>query len=173
MCVTNTTGLRPQPITYNPSQIHLCQSDLSKRLLSSFQPPVLPVVEEPIVFSPSTTSTASFVNSIPQCKFRPRRRRKPQKPGKTAKNHERHFVVHNYHDHAFDAVVEESEQYDADHMDNQRKRGGVTIAFPLKLHAVLDQVERDGLAHVISWRPHGRCFVIHNPQEFVDHVMPK
>jgi len=43
----------------------------------------------------------------------------------------------------------------------------------MKLHAILDQVEEDGLSHVISWQPHGRCFVIHKPKEFTDHVMPK
>ena len=52
-------------------------------------------------------------------------------------------------------------------------RGGVSVAFPLKLHAVLDQVEADGLGHVMSWSPHGRCFVIHKPKEFTEHVMPK
>ena len=46
------------------------------------------------------------------------------------------------------------------------------MSFPLKLHAVLDQIEADGLAHVISWQPHGRAFVIHKPKTFVEHVMP-
>ena len=99
---------------------------------------------------------------------KPKRRRKPQKPGKTAKMNDRHFVVHNYHDHSNDpceeTVVEEAPQ---------RRRGGVAVPFPVKLHAVLDQVEADGLAHVISWQPHGRCFVIHKPKEFVDNVMPR
>jgi hypothetical protein len=109
-------------------------------------------------------------------KPRPKRRRKPQKPGKTAKMNERHFVKHNYHDHAMDTVddmddhaAEEQQPEDA----SLRRRGGVSVAFPLKLHAVLDQVEADGLAHVISWQPHGRCFVVHEPKKFVDHVMPK
>ena len=53
------------------------------------------------------------------------------------------------------------------------RRGGVTTPFPLKLHQVLDQIEIDGTAHVISWQPHGRCFVIHKPKEFVERVMPK
>ncbi len=56
---------------------------------------------------------------------------------------------------------------------NLRRRGGVSVAFPVKLHAVLDQVATDGLAHVVSWMPHGRCFVIHDPKEFVDHIMPR
>ena len=101
---------------------------------------------------------------------KPKRRRKPQKPGKTAKQNDRHFVVHNYHDHAHDEdhETDDDQQEEGQH----RGKGGVAISFPLKLHAVLDQVEADGLASIISWRPHGRCFLIHKPKEFVDNVMP-
>jgi hypothetical protein len=38
---------------------------------------------------------------------------------------------------------------------------------------MLDRIEADGLGHVVSWQPHGRCFVVHKPKEFVNHVMPK
>jgi hypothetical protein len=98
---------------------------------------------------------------------KPKRRRKPQKPGKTAKQNDRHFVIHNYNDHANDID---------DHVESPEPeipcRGGVSASFPLKLHAVLDLVEADGLAHVISWQPHGRCFSIHMPKEFTDYIMP-
>lgn len=98
-------------------------------------------------------------------KSRPKRRRKPQKPGKTAKLNDRHFVVHNYHDHALDP-----DENDED--DDAHRKGGAAISFPTKLHNVLEQVEADGLAHIVSWQPHGRCFLIHKPKEFADHVMP-
>lgn len=55
----------------------------------------------------------------------------------------------------------------------KRRRGGVAVAFPLKLHAFLDPIEVGGLASVISWQPHGRAFVVHKPKEFVDQVMPE
>ena len=97
-----------------------------------------------------------------------KRRRKIQKPGKTAKMHDRHFVKHNYHDHALDEDVGD----DSEHDEHSKRRGGVAVSFPLKLHAVLDQVEMDGHGHIISWQPHGRCFVIHKPKEFVNHIMP-
>jgi hypothetical protein len=74
-----------------------------------------------------------------------------------------HIVMHNYHDH--------SDEID-DGAPAPFTRGGVTIPFPIKLHAILDQIEQDGYADVISWQPHGRCFVIHKPKEFADHVMP-
>lgn len=97
---------------------------------------------------------------------KPKRRRKPQKPGKTAKQNDRHFVIHNYHDHADDVDDDDVEQ------SGERRRGGVSVSFPQKMHSVLGEVERDGLAHVIAWQHHGRCFVIHKPKEFTEHVMP-
>ena len=49
---------------------------------------------------------------------------------------------------------------------------GVTETFPVKLHRMLEGNAANGLEHIASWQPHGRCFVVHNQQEFVDLVMP-
>jgi hypothetical protein len=110
--------------------------------------------------------SANTSPSLQQKAQRPKRKRKPQKPGKTAKLNDRHFVVHNYHDRSHDVIE------DLDWLQQQRK-GGISVSFPLRLHEMLDQIESDGLAHVISWQPHGRAFLIHNPKEFTSHVMPK
>jgi HSF-type DNA-binding len=76
-------------------------------------------------------------------------------------HHHPHIVVeHHYHDHSHDPY----EQYQE---EQHPARGGVTIPFPMKLHAMLDGVQREGLEDVCSWQPHGRSFVVHNPQEFV------
>ena len=150
MCVTNTTHRRAQALSLAGDQG--LPSVLSQRLLGGFVP------------NPSSTVPTAVAK--PAEKPRPKRRRKPQKPGKTAKMNDRHFVVHNYHDHANGSYEEFDEE-------EHRRRGGVAVAFPLKLHAVLDQVEADGLGHIVSWQPHGRCFVIHQPKVFVASVMPK
>ena len=156
MCVTNTTGRRQNPISFNAEEISICRSSfLADRLQGGFTPS-----------APSVSSQGS----AEQEKELPKRRRKPQRPGFTAKNHERHFVVHHYHDHALD---QECDYELEDSSDDQRHRRSVAVAFPMKLHEVLEQVELDDLAHVISWQPHGRCFIIRKPKEFVDHVMPK
>lgn len=171
MCVTNTTQRRGQAISLAPSQVPMCNNVIPQRLYGSMMPAAAPV-QGPIV-APRSQPTEEYTTCVRSFeKPRPKRRRKPQKPGLTAKNNERHFVVHNYHDHAMDP--DEVDEPDETHtQDEQRRRGGVAIAFPVKLHAVLDQVEADGLGHIISWQPHGRCFVVHEPKEFVDHVMPK
>jgi hypothetical protein len=86
-------------------------------------------------------------------------------PCLACQNQERHFVQHHYHDHANDReCVGDSD----DSSDQNRRRGGVAVSFPHRLHSVLDQVEVDGFAHVVSWSPHGRCFVIHDPKVRVE-----
>lgn len=172
MCVTNTTSRRntqQQPVSLGTAV------NLSETLRQGYASPYTSTtVGKPQAQlyggfpSFSTAVPAAHYVPVPAEKSRPKRRRKPQKPGKTAKMNDRHFVHHDYHDHSHDSVVEIQAA-----AEGERRKGGVSIPFPVKLHSVLDQVEADGLAHVISWQPHGRCFVIHKPKEFVDHVMPK
>ncbi len=77
----------------------------------------------------------------------------------------RNVVKHTYHDHAFDKDDVESKK-------KQRKgpRGGVTTPFPVKLHMLLEENE---YSDIISWQPHGRCFLLHDPKEFLEVVMPR
>lgn len=49
-------------------------------------------------------------------------------------------------------------------------RGGVAKPFPVKLHQLL---ERKELCEIISWQPHGRCFILRKPKEFLEIVMPR
>ena len=71
--------------------------------------------------------------------------------------------LHYYHDHAADPIIEPW-------VDNLVKDARKT--WPIQLHDMLSSVEADGFAHVISWQPHGRCFIVHKPEEFVNDVMP-
>jgi hypothetical protein len=194
MCVTNTTHRRAQalislgssliasnpiPERYALAVDYRKQEDGKNNDATTSQQ-----VQREMPFVAANNASTELFTVQSTIKMRPKRRRKPQKPGLTAKNHERHFVVHQYHDHAHDAVEDvcdrlESCEYQDDgfgdcssHEENHRRRGGVAVAFPLKLHSVLDQVEFDGHADILSWMPHGRCFVIHKPKEFVEQIMP-
>jgi len=87
----------------------------------------------------------------------------------------RHKVLHNYHDHSlvpFTSDAETDLQVGSDGDKRKGPRGGVTVPFPTKLHVMLTKVEDEGLSHIVSWQPHGRCFVVHKPKEFVSEVMP-
>ncbi|CAJ1953998.1 unnamed protein product [Cylindrotheca closterium] len=77
----------------------------------------------------------------------------------TIKDQKHHITVqHNYHDHANDYESE---------LKHVPARGGVITPFPLKLHAMLEAVQNEGLEHIVSWQPHGRCFVVRDPKAFV------
>ena len=83
---------------------------------------------------------------------------------------------YNYIDYA-NAPMHGSESFHVQvsklqNLKNFRSRESKTIPFPLKLHEMLDRIERDGLSHVVSWQPHGRCFVVHDQDKFVEVIMP-
>lgn len=148
MCVTDTSRSRQGTVSFNPSEVPVAPFDPTESFQSQYLSQFFDHLEP--------TRPAS----------KPKRRRAPQKPGLTAKNQERHFVQHDYHDHSRDGP-----QLNAPRC--RKRAGGPAGSFPSKLHMVLDQVERDGFASIISWQPHGRCFVIHKPKAFVDFIMPK
>ena len=74
-------------------------------------------------------------------------------------------VQHNYHDHL--------QEKESDYPLRQKSRGGVSIPFPRKLHEMLDKAMAEGHGDIVSWQPHGRCFVVHKPRDFQDIVLPK
>jgi hypothetical protein len=92
------------------------------------------------------------------------------------------YVDHVYHDHSNERDPEEmcieddmNDEASPSSSGKRRKckaRGGVTVPFPEKLHDMLSNIEDDGHGHVISWQPHGRCFLVHKPEVFVKVVMP-
>jgi hypothetical protein len=68
-------------------------------------------------------------------------------------------------------------------------RGGVTVPFPVRLYDMLQSVEEAQqqdmddiptgqgqgrrLKDIVSWLPHGRSFIVHQPDTFVSEIMPK
>ena len=44
--------------------------------------------------------------------------------------------------------------------------------FPIRLWDLLSSLEEDGLDHIVSWAPHGRCFIVKNQDEFVRSILP-
>lgn len=74
-------------------------------------------------------------------------------------------VQHNYHDYA--AEDEGPHLIHQLILDPTKARQGADHPFPVKLHYMLEE----GLSNVISWQPHGRCFVIKKQKEFVSKVL--
>eukprot|EP00549_Striatella_unipunctata_P013132 CAMPEP_0118710168 /NCGR_PEP_ID=MMETSP0800-20121206/23181_1 /TAXON_ID=210618 ORGANISM="Striatella unipunctata, Strain CCMP2910" /NCGR_SAMPLE_ID=MMETSP0800 /ASSEMBLY_ACC=CAM_ASM_000638 /LENGTH=217 /DNA_ID=CAMNT_0006614219 /DNA_START=104 /DNA_END=757 /DNA_ORIENTATION=+ len=53
------------------------------------------------------------------------------------------------------------------------KRRGVTVPFPMILYYMLMHVSKEGFEEVVSWQPHGRCFVVHKPRKFAEEILPR
>jgi hypothetical protein len=87
----------------------------------------------------------------------------------------RTFVEHSYHDHYHDPLETMPKDSLAEMQVKRQRgpRGGVAVAFPEKLHDMLSRMEEEGTNNVISWQPHGRCFLIHKKKDFVNHVMTR
>jgi HSF-type DNA-binding len=56
---------------------------------------------------------------------------------------------------------------------NQTNRNKALIQFPVKLHVVLDAIEADGFADIMSWQPNGQGFSIHKSEQFEMVILPK
>jgi len=44
--------------------------------------------------------------------------------------------------------------------------------FPVKLHYILSEMEKDGMQHIMSWQTHGRCFLVHDQKYLEKNVLP-
>ena len=90
---------------------------------------------------------------------------------------QRVLVDHTYIDHMDDVVEPEVAPIPIMQTGGKKTqrgpRGGVTVAFPERLHDMLSAVEKEGLTEIVSWQPHGRCFIVHEKKEFIADVMPR
>jgi len=82
-----------------------------------------------------------------------------------------HLVTqHNYHDRSCDPIAD-GDLDEAHTGCRGRGKGGVNVSFPVKLYEMLHRVEEEGLGHIVSFQPHGRCFVVHEVQDFKE-ILP-
>jgi hypothetical protein len=88
--------------------------------------------------------------------------------------HRNEKVVHNYHDYANEVEKVEESLGDLHHMEEhtQSSMNRGEQNFPVKLHYMLNELEKDGMDDIVSWQPHGRCFLVHKQQQFVEQVLP-
>ena len=84
-------------------------------------------------------------------------------------------IEHHYVDHANDAAIPRAEN--AAVMSGHNAIAATYAhssdrTFPVTLHFMLNELKSDGLDHIISWQPHGRCFVVHKQTQFVENILP-
>jgi hypothetical protein len=56
---------------------------------------------------------------------------------------------------------------------NQQGRHNKSIYFPIKLYCLLEIACEFGFHHIISWKTHGRSFIIYNKELFLRTIAPK
>jgi HSF-type DNA-binding len=76
-------------------------------------------------------------------------------------------VQHNYRDHA-----NVTDNMSGLAVSNELAHSASDRNFPVKLYFMLNELESDGLSHIVSWQPHGRCFVVHKQEDFVKTILP-
>jgi len=47
------------------------------------------------------------------------------------------------------------------------------MPFPRMLYEMLKVVEKNEQTDIVSWQPHGRCFLVHKHKKFIKDIMPK
>lgn len=169
MCITSTARRRSLTLQVLPSHLLTTSTETasSSKVESSAAAAVTSTAgnsSRAEAEAPETRPTFSFL--LPSSSAKPKKSKKSSSPTTHLLPHHDGLVVqHHYHDHSTDPVVDPT-------LIKHKAKGGVITPFPVKLHDMLDKIEADGLASVVSWQPHGRCFVVHKPKEFVNHVMP-
>jgi hypothetical protein len=81
-------------------------------------------------------------------------------------------VVHSYHDYANETKKLAERAENQHYMDEHTQPNPGEENFPVKLHYMLTELETDGMDDIVSWQPHGRCFLVHRQQQFVEKVLP-
>lgn len=94
---------------------------------------------------------------------------RPKRSNKSGKRRDGQFIVvqHHYHDHAQEQATSEEKV-----ILDSAQQNPLVASFPMKLFMMLEQVEADGNAHIVSWQVHGRCFVVHEPELFKE-LLPR
>jgi hypothetical protein len=70
---------------------------------------------------------------------------------------------HSYRDYANEAEKALESSGELNHGEDN---------FPVKLHYMIRELETDGMDDIVSWQPHGRCFLVHKQLAFVEKVLP-
>ena len=94
--------------------------------------------------------------------------------GRTPKNNERKYVVHNYTDHSSKVPASEYEsKVQQMSIVSSDRRKALDLKFIVKLHFELENIDEDDKGDIISWMSHGRSFRIHDRERFISEILPR
>jgi hypothetical protein len=127
---------------------------LKSRAFANLQPDLFPITDHPpifVTFVVTMTEEKNIEEEVEQCEEK---------------------VVHDYHDYANEVVKVDANTKDQRCTEEHTHPNHGEENFPVKLHYMLSELETDGMDDIISWQPHGRCFLVHKQQQFVEQVLP-
>lgn len=79
-------------------------------------------------------------------------------------------MEYEHHDYASDPSPPRHQT--ESHLSKKASQGVAYNPFPVMLHKLLSEADGKGFSNFISWQPHGRCFLIHQPKAFVREIIP-
>ena len=59
------------------------------------------------------------------------------------------------------------------HRQASAAKAKVDSIFPVKLHFLLSELERNGQDDIMAWQTHGRSFIVHDKQRFEAEILPR
>jgi len=55
---------------------------------------------------------------------------------------------------------------------SEKKSKKKTATFPMILHYMLSELEKESAQPMMSWQPNGRCFKVHRPKQVEKTILP-
>lgn len=97
----------------------------------------------------------------------------PSKMGDTMDSTKPHWKVqHNYHDYS---QARDSGRGAGSNGGGGGKQEGRSqdSKFPILLHYILGELEKEGKSHVMGWMTHGRAFIVRDQKRLEEEILPK
>jgi hypothetical protein len=54
-----------------------------------------------------------------------------------------------------------------------QKNKDTGVSYPIRIHMMLEDTEKNGYQHIVSWRSHGRAWKIHDEEAFKSMILPR
>ena len=82
-------------------------------------------------------------------------------------------VQHNYHDYSQARDSERGGLPGSNGGGGKQEGRSQDSKFPILLHYILGELEKEGKSHVMGWMAHGRAFIVRDQKRLEEEILPK